>query len=285
MTAGEAVQDLTVRFQAAGIDSARLDARVLVAFVLGVEPERVFGYPETILTEQQVSQLAVVSKRRADRQPLARIIGEREFWSLRFRLSDDTLIPRPETETVVEAVLEQVGDRNAPLKILDLGTGSGCLLISLLSELSKATGIGVDISEGALHTAAENAGWIGVANRARFIQNDWCGGLAEDHGKSFDIIVSNPPYIPDADINTLEPEVSAHEPERALAGGQDGLDIYRLLVSEIGNFLTPTGIAAFEVGFDQAEAVNELGRAEGLKVLDVRNDLAGIPRCVVFRNI
>jgi len=285
MTAGEAVQELTARFQAAGIDSARLDARVLVAFVLGVEPERVFGYPETMLTEQQVTQLADVAARRAARQPLARIVGEREFWSLSFRLSDDTLIPRPETETVVEAVLEQIKGRDAPLRILDLGTGSGCLLISLLTELPKATGIGVDISEGALHTATENAGRIGVANRARFIQNDWCVGLAEDHGQSFDIIVSNPPYIPNADINALEPEVSAHEPERALAGGPDGLDIYRSLAAEIDNFLTPTGVAAFEVGVDQAAAVKDLGGDKGLKVLNVRNDLAGIPRCVVFGRI
>jgi len=285
MTAGEAVQDLTARFQNAGIDSARLDARVLVAFVLGVEPERVFGYPETVLSEQQVKQLADVAERRAQRQPLARIVGEREFWSLKFRLSEDTLIPRPETETVVEAVLEQVVERDAALRILDLGTGSGCLLISLLSELPKATGIGLDISERALHTATENAGRIGVSNRARFIQNDWCTGLVEDYGMSFDLIVSNPPYIPNADISMLEPEVSAHEPGRALAGGADGLDVYRLLVSEIGRLLTPTGIAAFEVGFDQAEAVSELGRAEGLKVLNVRNDLAGIPRCVVFQHI
>jgi len=282
MNAGQAVQDLSSRFQAAGIESARLDARILVAYCLGVEPERIFGYPETVLTEVQETRLAEVAGRRVRRQPLARIVGEKEFWSLPFRLSDDTLIPRPETETIVEAVLERVADRHGPCRILDLGTGSGCLLISLLHEIPGATGLGVDIAEGALQTALENARRTGVTGRVQFLKNDWCKGLATGRGNNFDVIVSNPPYIPDGEIETLEPEVADYEPERALAGGVDGLEIYRVLLPDIGALLAPTGIAAFEVGWSQADAVGRLGAAAGLNRLEVRNDLAGVPRCVIF---
>jgi release factor glutamine methyltransferase len=282
MDVGEAVRLITGRFEAAGIDSARLDARVLVGFALNISPEAVFGYPERVLEEREVSRLSALADRREKREPLARIVGEKEFWSLKFRVTEDTLVPRPDTETVVEAVLDQINDVAAPRKILDLGTGTGCLLISLLSELPHSSGIGVDISRRALKTAEENADLNAVGQRARFLENDWCKGLTKSFAGEFDIIVSNPPYIPNHEIERLAPEVSGFEPVRALAGGNDGLDIYRLLVRDAKALALPGGIMAFETGWNQAEQVAELGRDEGLELLQVRSDLAGIPRCVMF---
>jgi len=284
MDVGHAVKDLTRRFQAAGIETARLDARVLLAHVMEISAERVFGYPETVLTDAQISCLSSLSERRSNREPLARVVGEKEFWSLPFQLSNDTLVPRPETETVVEAVLDQLVNRHAAVRVLDMGTGSGCLLISLLSELSYGVGVGVDISDGALRIAKENASRNGVGERAQFIQNDWCQGLADVVDDNFDIIISNPPYIPFSEIETLEPEVSKHEPRRALDGGEDGLDFYRSLLHDTQNLLGPTGVLALEIGWDQAASVEDLGRREGLRLLDKRRDLAGIARCVVFSN-
>ncbi len=284
MNVGDAVLNLTGRFRKAGIDTARLDARVLTAHVLGVEPERVFGYPETVLSDAEQQRLTELSRRREGREPLARIIGEKEFWSLTFQVSEDTLIPRPETETVIEAVLDRIDARSGSLKVLDLGTGSGCLLISLLSELPRAEGVGIDISQGALQTATENARQNGVAERAQFIQNDWCSGLAEPYAGVFDIIVSNPPYIANGEIGTLEPEVSVHEPERALAGGPDGLDSYRMLVRDAGALLAPAGILAFEVGWTQAEQVERMARDQGFDIIGQYPDLVGVARCVVLGN-
>jgi release factor glutamine methyltransferase len=282
-TVGEAVEVLAKRFGSAGIDTARLDARVLVAFVLGVNTEKVFGYPETELTSDQHNQLEDVAKRRENREPLARIVGEKEFWSLPFKVSRDTLIPRPDSECLVEAVLDHVEERTGNYSILDLGTGTGCLLISLLHELKNAKGVGVDISQSALQTASDNAQRLDVGERAQFIKNNWCDHLAADRGTRFDVVLSNPPYIPDGDIDSLEPEVNKHEPLRALVGGADGLDIYRMLIQETKALINPEGLLIFEVGAGQSDDVVGLGRANGFNLLNVRCDLAGVERCVLFK--
>lgn len=275
-TVGDLLRGLNARFQAAGIDSARLDARLLVAEILGVEPLYLATHPEIVVTTQQQTAIEVLAARRESREPISHILGRRGFWTLDLRVSKDTLDPRPDTETLVQGVLERRSDRQAGLSILDFGTGSGCILLALLSELPLAQGLGVDQSPGALAVAADNAVRCGMADRARFRQGNWGEGLSE----VFDVIVSNPPYIPDAEIATLEPEVARHEPLTALAGGIDGLDCYRVLVPQMVRLLVPGGLAGFEVGAGQAPAVAAIFATHGFHDVDIAQDLAGIGRCV-----
>lgn len=275
-TAGELMRALTARFQAAGIDSARLDARLLVAEVLAVEPLRLAAHPELVATPQQQTAIEVLAARRQNREPISHILGRRGFWTLDLRVTRDTLDPRPDTETLVQGVLERVGDRTRPLRLLDLGTGSGCILLALLSELPNATGLGVDQSPAALAVAAENARSCGLDRRAVFAVGDWAKGLAGP----FDVVVSNPPYIPDDDIDALAPEVARHEPRSALAGGPDGLDCYRALVPQMARLLPSGGLAGVEVGAGQAPAVAALFAAQGFALSGVAADLAGIGRAV-----
>ncbi|CDL00961.1 putative protein methyltransferase hemK modifies release factors RF-1 and RF-2 [Magnetospirillum gryphiswaldense MSR-1 v2] len=275
-SAGDLLRALTVRFQAAGIQSARLDARLLVAEALGVEPLRLVTHPEMVLTAQQQTAIEGMAARREDRQPISHILGRRGFWTLDLRVTPDTLDPRPDTETLVQGVLDRVADRHAALRIVDFGTGSGCILLALLAELPNAHGLGIDQSAAALAVAAENAERNGLAGRAEFRHGDW--GLGLDG--PFDIIVSNPPYIPEADIAGLEPEVARHEPRSALVGGADGLDCYRALAPDIARLLAVGGITGLEVGAGQAGDVAALLKAAGLRDLCVADDLAGHGRSV-----
>lgn len=275
-SAGDLLRALSLRFQAAGIDSARLDARLLVAEVLGVDPLRLVTHPEMVLTVQQQTAIEAMAARREDRQPISHILGRRGFWTLDLRVTADTLDPRPDTETLVQGVLDRVADRHAALRIVDFGTGSGCILLALLAELPNAQGLGIDQSAAALAVAAENAERNGLGGRAEFRLGDWGRGL----DGPFDIIVSNPPYIPDADIDGLAPEVARHEPRSALAGGPDGLDCYRALVPDIARLLAVGGITGLEVGAGQADDVAALLKATGLRDVCVANDLAGHGRSV-----
>jgi release factor glutamine methyltransferase len=210
---------------------------------------------------------------------MAHILGRREFWSLDFAVTSDTLTPRPDSETLVAAVLDIVAGRDRPLGILDLGTGTGCLLLALLHELPNATGVGVDRSAAALAVALGNAQALGLAPRVQFHEGDWGEGLT---GR-FDVVISNPPYIVSADVPNLSPEVR-HEPRLALDGGADGLDAYRALAPHVGRLLEPAGVAVLEIGEGQAPAVEEILRTAGLKPVDRRRDLAGIERCIVARS-
>lgn len=275
-SAGDLLRALTVRFQAAGIQSARLDARLLVAEALGVEPLCLVTHPEMVLTAQQQTAIEDMAARREDRQPISHILGRRGFWTLDLRVTPDTLDPRPDTETLVQGVLDRVADRHAALRIVDFGTGSGCILLALLAELPNAQGLGIDQSNAALAVAAENAERNGLAGRAEFRHGDWGQGL----DGPFDIIVSNPPYIPDADIAGLAPEVARHEPRSALAGGADGLECYRALVPDIARLLAVGGITGLEVGAGQDSDVAALLRGAGLRDLCVASDLAGHGRSV-----
>lgn len=216
-------------------------------------------------------------KRRLLGEPLSRIKGVREFWSLPFYLNQETLDPRPETEIIVEDVLRWVGNRKSePWRILDLGTGSGCLLIALLSELKNATGIGVDISQEALLMAHQNAVTNTVNNRATFVKSFW----GEDLEDSFDILVSNPPYIPLSDKETLERGVRDYDPPRALFGGNDGLDCYRSLSQEMKRLMNPQSLAVLEMGAGQREAIEAVFQKAGFKILFISKDLAGIERTI-----
>lgn len=277
MTAGQSAFAIAQRLAAAGIDSARLDARLLVAKVLGVEANTVFTHPELALSPEQQAHVEQLAARREAREPMSHILGRRGFWTLNLKVTADTLDPRGDTETVVEAVLDVLTDRNHPWRLLDFGTGTGAILLALLSELPNATGVAVDRSNAALAVARANATALGLVERAVFIQGDWGSSL---HGL-FDAIVSNPPYIPDQEIAGLEPEVARYEPRLALAGGADGLDCYRALAPDIARLLAPGGIAALEVGQGQDTPVSDLLRAAGLQIRPPRCDLAGIARCVV----
>jgi release factor glutamine methyltransferase len=269
------------RLRTAGVPDARLDARVLAAHVLGLDqPGALTVRGADPMPEAAQARLDALIARRAAREPVGRILGRRGFWTLDLALGPDTLEPRPDTETVVAAVLDRVPDRAAPLSLLDLGTGTGAILLALLSDLPKAHGIGLDIAPGAVAVARENAVRHGLSGRARFTVADWRDGLAETPGP-FDVVVSNPPYIPTGDLAALDPEVRAHDPALALDGGPDGLAAYRLLLPLAAARLKPGGWLAVEVGAGQAGAVATLMQDHGLTAPTRIADLGGVERCVI----
>ena len=279
LTIESALRQASATLASAGVEAPRRDARLLLAGAMQVGAEALLAYPERPLGIDEQTRFDRLIARRISREPVSRILGHREFWSLDFRVTPAVLDPRADSEALVEALLEEVPDRTAALRLLDLGTGSGCLLLALLHELPVASGVGIDASAEALAVAAENARALGLGQRASFQLGDWCAGLRE----RFDIVVTNPPYIAEAAIDALEPEVSRFDPLQALAGGQDGLQAYRVLAPQIAGCLKPGGLAGAEHGEGQSEAVQALFSAAGLRFLAVRHDLGGLARCVLFR--
>ncbi|MGE5546980.1 MAG: peptide chain release factor N(5)-glutamine methyltransferase [Solirubrobacterales bacterium] len=277
ITVGQAIRAIAERLATAGIDTARMDARMLVAEAVGLEQTQVVSRPELELTAAEADRLEALAARRAAREPMSHVLGRRGFWTLTLKVTADTLAPRPDTETVVEAVLAARPDRLRPYRVLDLGTGTGCLPLALLSEWPNATAVAVDASPAALAVARDNAAACGLADRMEFRLGDWGSGL----DGIFDVIVSNPPYIPDDEIDRLDPEVARHEPRLALAGGPDGLDCYRRLAPDLARLLAPGGVTAMEVGAGQAEAVAKLLEECGFSGVTMRADLAGVQRCVL----
>jgi release factor glutamine methyltransferase len=259
----------------AGIEHPRLEARLLLAHALGLAPadllrDRAAPADSAVLTD--------LLGRRLAREPLALILGSREFWSLSFAVSPATLIPRPESETLIEAALAAFAGRPPPRRILDLGTGTGCLLLAGLSEFPLAIGVGVDRSPEAAALARSNAIALGLADRAGFVCADWADSVAA----RFDLVLCNPPYIPTLDVGGLMTEVACYEPLSALDGGCDGYAAYRRLLPEMTRLLRPDGVAVLELGLGQAAAVGDIARQTGL-VVDFRNDLSGIERAVLLR--
>jgi release factor glutamine methyltransferase len=273
---GACLEKGATRLTDAGIPDARREARLILAYALGIEPAMILGYPERPV--EDASRFEDLIARRARREPLSHLTGRREFWSLEFEVTAATLDPRADSETLVEAALAALPDHQAPLSIADFGTGTGCLLLALLSDLPNATGLGVDIGEETLAVARRNAVRLGLAERALFAIGDWCDSLAGP----FDLIVSNPPYIPAGEIEGLQPEVAKFEPRRALDGGADGLDAYRRLGPDISRLLRPGGVAVLEFGLGQGDAVARLMAAEGLIGQGFSADLAGHDRCVIL---
>lgn len=269
--------DAALRLSMAGVDSPRLDARLLLAHAMMMRPDELVGSID--IPSAALGDFEAMLARRILREPLAYIIGHKEFWSLDFEVGPGVLVPRPETETLIEAVLKYFPDRSAPLRFLDLGTGSGCLPIAALSEYPNARGVGVDASEDALRWARQNIEKHALGDRCRLERGNW---NAIPH-QSADVILSNPPYIKSADILTLAPEVRKLEPVLALDGGPDGLDAYRSLAGLVGPMLRPNGRVFLEIGQGQAEAAPALMGAQGLKTTEILADLAGIPRCVVLK--
>ncbi len=271
------------RLGAAGIAAPRRDARLLVAHALDAGIEQVVAYPERPMSAEQLARLESLVDRRARREPVSRILGRREFWGLDFTLCEATLDPRPDSETLVEAVLDWVGSgRDQVFRILDLGCGTGCLLLALLSELPAAKGLGIDIAPAAVATAQHNARHLGLAGRAAFAVRSWQDGLpAPDGARPWDIIVSNPPYIPSDQIAGLAPEVADHDPRMALDGGPDGLAAYRSLLPPAAEALSDAGLLALEVGVGQAKAVCRLLEQVDFPTIWTTSDLSGIERCVL----
>jgi release factor glutamine methyltransferase len=274
-----AISDLSVKLAAAGIPQARREARLLVAMATCLPQATLISDPDQDLTAASAQRLADLSRRREAHEPLSRILGWREFWSMRFDLGPDVFDPRPDSETLIEAALAWLeAERALPLRVLDLGTGSGCLLLALLSELPRAEGLGIDLSPGAARIALTNARNLGLAGRARFVAGDWGQAVKA----SFDIVLCNPPYVAERDFIGLAPEVANFDPKAALCGGVDGLDAYRALAGRLPALLAKGGRAFVELGAGQLDAASRLFEAGGLRVMASRVDLADIPRCVVL---
>ena len=261
--------------EAAGIEAPRREARLLLAHATGIDQAALLRDMQAPLAAPGFMALV---ERRAAREPLALITGRQGFWTLDLEVSADTLIPRADTEAVVEAALATCAGQIVR-RVLDLGTGTGALLLALLTEIPGATGIGVDWSEGAARLARRNAAALGLADRAAFLCGDWAAAL---DGR-FDLVVSNPPYIESAAIAGLMPEVARHEPRLALDGGADGLSAYRAIVTALPGLLAPGGAAVLELGMGQADAVAAIASARGLAVAGLHDDLAGVARAIILR--
>jgi release factor glutamine methyltransferase len=264
------------------LDTPALDARLLIAAALGLDADRLVLSDYRAVTPSEAARIDLYLARRIAGEPVSRIIGEREFWGLAFTLAPETLVPRPDTETVVEAVLayfDRRGGRERPFRIVDIGTGTGAILIALLTELPSATGIGTDLSAGAARQALANAERHGVADRALFVQGRWA-----ECCMSADVIVSNPPYIESAVIETLDAAVREHDPRLALDGGADGLDAYRAIVMDLDRLLAPEGAAFLEIGYDQAASVGALLEAAGFSS-SLHRDLAGHDRVLEVERV
>lgn len=266
-------------------------ARILFLGILNLGFTEIITSPGTPLTGAELGQLRAAAVRYLAGEPPGRILGHRAFWGMNFQLGPDTLEPRPDTETLVETALRRLtgagaacagAGRDAPLRILDLGCGTGCILISLLGELTGAFGVGVDLAPGAAGIARANADANGVGGRSAFLAGDWARAIGGEAGQGglFDLLVCNPPYIEDWTLAGLSDGVRLYDPVLALDGGRDGLAPYRILAPEVMRLLRPGGVAAFEVGIGQAATVAGLMRASGLGDVQVTEDLAGVMRVV-----
>lgn len=293
----------TQQLRGAGLDEPQREARALLAGLLGLDRAALLAQGERPLTAAEQLNLTAALARRGTGEPLARLLGHKEFWGLDFALNAATLVPRPDSETLIEAALECFPEKQAQLKVLDLGTGSGCLLLSLLHEYPQAIGLGIDLAPNAVMQAAANAAALGLANRTQFMTADWneanfcqvilSGFLREEreahpHGPdnmaiTFDLILSNPPYIATPVIATLQRDVRDFDPMLALDGGVDGLHAYRRIITLLPALLSKQGAAILELGYDQGESVPNLFYATGLTP-EIRRDLSGHPRCIIIHH-
>ncbi len=271
-------KDAAGKFAKAGIECGELDARVLLAHAAGMSASELVAKLDQEADEIVTGRFNVFVARRLKGEPVARIVGRKEFWSHEFLLGPDTLVPRPESETIVEAALEAKPEKSALLRVLDLGTGTGILLAALLLERPNAWGVSIDRNVNALRVARGNFQRLALADRAFVMCGDWCAAV----GRKFDLVVSNPPYVETRIIASLKPEVRDHDPALALDGGMDGLDAYRAICAELPMLLAPEGVAVLELGMGQEAAVSGIARSAGLTVNDVKTDLAGCPRALVM---
>lgn len=281
VTVAEALNQLKHLFLSAGLESPAMDARLLVGYATGLSLTELVTQAHVLIDEKTEQLIQEMGRRRLKHEPVARILGTQDFWKLSFILNRETLVPRPDTETLVEYVLDLFPDKEAALQILDLGCGTGCILLSLLSEYPNAKGVGVDISEEALEAARFNAALNHIPlkdEHIRFLHSDWTAEVYE----CFDVVVSNPPYIPTKDISALEPDVRDYDPHRALNGGSDGLDAYRVIFQQVRRIMKPDARLFLEIGQGQQTAVVCLGEKQGFRVGGIRKDYSGITRVLVF---
>lgn len=278
---GDILSELKAALQAAGMDTPDLDARLLVQGLLEITHEELLLNKEKILAPTEEAVLRKGLSRRLQHEPVSRIVGVRGFWKSDFKITSQTLDPRPDSETLIEAALHWVPEaKNEKVRVLDLGTGSGCLLLSLLQEWPQAVGIGIDLNAGAIRAAVANERLLGLQKRVAFQAIDWAD--YKPKGRC-DVLISNPPYIAESERGDLSPEVLDYDPHEALFAGADGLDAYRTLAKLAPQWLRPGGMAFYEIGYKQAEAVKELLEAHGQTVLETRQDLAGHDRVIVAR--
>ncbi|MFC7052127.1 peptide chain release factor N(5)-glutamine methyltransferase [Hansschlegelia quercus] len=277
MTLGEALRAATARLGAAGVDSPDLDARLLALEAFRLDHAALLSRGGDAAPLEGIDRLDVMVARRGAGEPVARILGRREFWGLDFALSPATLVPRPDSETVVQAALDALEGRDGPLRILDLGAGTGCLLLALLSERKDAYGIGVDRSAEAAATARRNARALGLGGRAAFLVGDWAASLSGP----FDLVISNPPYIAAGEIAGLDREVREHDPHLALDGGAAGLDAYAAIAQDAPRLMGAGSVLVLELGVGQEADVALLAAAAGFDVRPAKRDLGGVPRALV----
>lgn len=265
----------------AGVEGAIVDSRILASAAFGLSREEILREPNAPLKMSDVNSFSEMIKRRCAREPVSRILGVREFRGLSFKVVPSTLDPRPDSETIVEAVLGIARGMSDRLRVLDVGTGTGCLLLSVLKALPKARGVGTEIDPDAAACAARNTEALGLSDRAEIVCSRWVEGIAGP----FDIIFSNPPYIPTSEIRRLAPEVAFYEPVGAIDGGADGLDAYRILAELLLNLLSPSGKVVFEIGAQQGNSVSAIFCAAGFSVVGRHKDLAGRERALIFSRI
>lgn len=261
----------------AGVVSPQLDARLLLQHAANLDAETIAADPLLALESSAVDRFRLLLQRRMQREPVSRILGQREFWSIDFDIGPGVLDPRPDSETLVEAVLNSGYDADQPLTILDLGTGSSCLLCAVLSEFPAAMGIGVDISGDALHVAAGNLGRHGLTERSCLVLGNWADPIAE---RCIDVVIANPPYIPSGEIDDLAPEVERYEPRLALDGGEDGLQAYRGLLAELPRIMRDNGRVFLEIGAGQSDSVAFLLEESGATGVEGLRDLGRHVRCL-----
>ncbi|WP_316862818.1 peptide chain release factor N(5)-glutamine methyltransferase [uncultured Cohaesibacter sp.] len=260
MRLDQMIAKMAARLSNDGIDTAKLDARLLARHALGLSDVGLLSGFDRILDDRDIACLEVLMQRRLKREPVAHILGERDFWGLLFKVTKDTLVPRPDSETLVAGILDTINDHDASLTILDIGTGSGCLLLSLLSELPNAVGVGADISSPALAVAQQNAEALDLAGRACFVR----GHYAEAFSGGIDILISNPPYLAAHEMDDLEVDVAQYDPAGALVSGESGLEAYQQIFSSVHEWDRIPGLMAFEFGHAQAQDVQELAKMTGL---------------------
>jgi release factor glutamine methyltransferase len=279
-TIGSLLCEAGAMLRAAGIEEPRREARLLLGHVLGRAPGLLTTQAHEPVGPAPAVRFRALVARRAAHEPAAHLTGTRGFWTLDLLVTPDVLVPRTDSETLIEAALAALPDRGGVRRVLDLGTGSGALLLAALSEFPAAIGIGVDRSAAALAVARANAARASLADRTLFLCGDWSAAL----GGGFDLVLANPPYIPSAELATLEPEVRDHEPRAALDGGPDGLDAYRAILADLPRVLAPDGVAVLELGAGQAAGVRRLAAACRLVAGELRQDLGGVTRAIVLRH-
>jgi len=267
----------------AGIENARMDARILLARAAGVDSGRISAWPEDVVSADKAETFREMIARRIGHEPVGRILGERDFWRHTFKLSPETLEPRPDSETLVEWAIDFLEDADAP-RIIDFGTGTGCLLLSAVGDLPGATGIGLDLSEGAVTCARKNARLLELDDQVEFRVSDWDSALdAKDRAEGFDLVMSNPPYITADEMTTLSQEVQKFDPRLALTDEGDGLAAYRVLSQVAFDLAKPGGFVIFEIGRGQEKDVGQLLIEAGFVGVEYREDLGGIVRCVAAK--